>query len=70
MTNEQLEMLHRLNLHHGPYGPIEYNFKSKTRMLDRLVKLGLASEYVHGGYEITEAGRAALNPTREPDNAV
>ncbi len=33
------------------------------RMMDRLVKQGLAKAYVHGGYEITPAGVTALLET-------
>lgn len=39
---------------------------SKRKMLARLCLLGLLKHYVHGGYEITDAGRAAItsaNPT-------
>ena len=39
------------------------------RMMNGLCARGLATPYVHGGYEITVAGRAALNrtsPTRSP----
>ena len=38
-----------------PYGD---NFRSFDRLMSRLVSMGLAREYPHGGFEITEIGRA------------
>lgn len=61
MTNAQREMLERIKTAEREYKPIEYNFKSKTRVCEKLVGMGLASRYVHGGYEITDVGRAALS---------
>jgi predicted transcriptional regulator len=34
---------------------------SWARMMDRLSKQGFVQPYVHGGYEITESGRALVD---------
>jgi hypothetical protein len=36
---------------------------SWDRMMVRLEQAGYVTPYVHGGYEITDAGRTALSPT-------
>lgn len=59
MTPTQKQMLKVLG-NCGVYVPQDYNFGSKSKMLDRMVDAGLASKYVHGGYQITDAGRKAL----------
>lgn len=33
---------------------------AKRKMMDRLCLMGLFRPYVHGGWEITDAGRAAI----------
>lgn len=46
-----------------PSGTKGYARNNWTRMMERLVKEGLVTPYVHGGYEITAAGQAALETT-------
>lgn len=76
LTLPQREMLDQIRTY-GEFGykPKEYNFKGKTRLCQKLVALGLAYDYPHGGFAITEAGKALLatpigfeNPTRDRDN--
>ncbi len=45
--------------HQGPRG---LAYAVWDRMMQRLAAQALAKRYVHGGYEITDAGRAALEP--------
>lgn len=60
MTPGQRKMLEILSNQSKPYTPLENNFGSLAMVCDRLVEQGLASAYMHGGYEITDAGRATL----------
>ncbi len=41
-------------------GTTGFGVTSSERMAQRLCELGLLKPYVHGGHEITEAGRGAL----------
>jgi hypothetical protein len=41
-------------------GPRSFGNKSWERMMGRLCARGLMKPYVHGGYEITPAGRSLL----------
>lgn len=50
---------HHLGLVERPY-LTGFERVSWDRNADYLVELGLLAPYVHGGYEITEEGRAAL----------
>ncbi len=36
------------------------------KVMGNLCKLGYAEPYVHGGYQITDAGREALRGLKEP----
>lgn len=65
MTPAQRKILELINTAKHEYRPIEYNFKSKTRVCERLVSMGFARPYAHGEYEITEAGRTALSETED-----
>ena len=60
LTLKQREMLDQIRTYPNGYKPVEYNFKTKTRVCEKLVTLGLAYEYPHGGFCITEAGRNVL----------
>lgn len=44
----------------SPHWPKGYARASWVRCVERLCARGLARQYVHGGYEITDAGRVAL----------
>lgn len=59
LTKAQASWLRRLlgGVQERPYGD---NFRTFDRVMDRLCALGLARPYVHGGYEITDAGRAEI----------
>lgn len=35
-------------------------YRNKRRLMERMVKDGYATHYRHGGYEITDAGRAVI----------
>jgi hypothetical protein len=56
----------------SPLGVVEittingFGSRSKRLMFQRLMRDGYVREYVHGGYEITDAGRASLTG-RETD---
>ena len=43
-----------------------FGSRSRRLMFNRLREAGLLKPYLHGGYEITDAGRAALSPLK-PD---
>lgn len=60
LTTAQRKWLIRL-VHDGRQtGPYRDNFHVFDRVMAGLVKLGYAAEYVHGGHEVTPAGREAL----------
>jgi hypothetical protein len=62
---QRRELLYAANNHFGlTYHATTINglgAAAKRRMMDRLCIMGLFTKYVHGGYEITAAGRAALS---------
>ncbi len=61
LTLPQREMLDQIRTYGAlGYKPKEYNFKSKTRCCEKLVALGLAYEYPHGGFSITDIGKKLL----------
>lgn len=65
MTVARITIMERLEANGDkPYSPIEYNFKPKKAMLERLVEAGFAERYTHGGYLITDAGREALRKAK------
>lgn len=66
MTKAQKAMLEHLNAATREYSPIEYNFRSKTRVCEKLVAMGLAFHYPHGGFIISEAGRAVVSKGGKP----
>lgn len=69
LTLPQIEMLDQIRTY-GEFGykPKEYNFKSKTRLCEKLVAMGLAYTYPHGGFSITKDGTQALLETNKPNS--
>jgi len=65
MTKTQIKQLKEMSRHKFGYYPIDSNFKSKHRACEALIKDGFARHYVHGGYEITNTGREALETLAE-----
>lgn len=66
LTEARLRILdaaarHKLGLVERPY-VIGFARTSWDRNANKLIDLGFLVPYVHGGYEITDAGRAALIP--------
>lgn len=47
-------------------GPRSFGNRSWERMMNKLCAVGLFTPYVHGGYEITAAGRSLLRETTNP----
>jgi len=61
MTPAQKIQLKEMAKHKTGYVPQDHNFGCKRRSCEKLIEQGLARQYVHGGYEITDAGREALS---------
>lgn len=61
LTLPQREMLDQIRTY-GAFGykPQESNYREKSRLCKRLVAMGLAYDYTHGGFSITEAGKKLL----------
>lgn len=66
LTLPQREMLDQIRTY-GEFGysPNDHNFGSRTRLCKKLVDMGLAYAYPHGGFSITEAGRYLLSHSKD-----
>lgn len=64
LTKAQRAMLEKLAAVAREFVPNEYNFGNKTRVCERLVNMGMASHYPHGGFIITDYGRVALSESK------
>lgn len=62
MTEAQRAWLGRLgSAKQGLHRPPGDNFRAFDRVMAKLCALGFARPYIHGGFEITEAGREKLD---------
>jgi hypothetical protein len=65
-TPAQIRLLARFDSRglFDPGNTVTDPYRNKGRALNRMVGMGLVKHYVHGGYELTDAGRIALSESK------